>query len=94
MLKLKEKIMIPKIYLETSVFNYYFLDDPTRKEEMLDTKKLFDEIEKGEFEPFISGITIYEIEKCEEEEKREKMLDLIPKYNISSRNGNLIKLEL
>lgn len=34
----------PRIYLETTIFNYYFLDDPERKEDILATKKLLEEI--------------------------------------------------
>ena len=34
----------PKIYLETTVFNYYFLNDEKRAEGQEDTVKLFKEI--------------------------------------------------
>jgi hypothetical protein len=30
----------PRIYLETTIFNYYFLEDPGRKEDILATKKV------------------------------------------------------
>lgn len=75
------KFSIPKIYLETTVFNYYFLNDEGRKEEQEDTMKLFKEIEKRRFEAFISNVVIAEIIKCEEP-KRSMMLNLVDDFSI------------
>lgn len=74
--------MIPKIYLETSVFNYYFLNDPKREKEISDTKKLFKQIKEGKFESYVSAVTIRELEMCLDISKKQKMLGLIEEYDI------------
>lgn len=74
--------LIPKIYVETTVFNYYFLRDVTRKNEIAITKKLFLQIEEGIFEAYISGIAIGEIEECPNSQLRKKMLSLLNEFSI------------
>lgn len=74
--------MNPKIYLETSVFNYYFLEDPKREEEISYTKKLFEQIKEGEFDTYTSEVTVREIEACSDSFLRKKMLGLINEFNI------------
>ncbi|MEK6646533.1 MAG: PIN domain nuclease [Candidatus Firestonebacteria bacterium] len=71
-----------KVYLETSVFNYYFLKDSKREEEISYTKKLFEQIKEGNFEAYVSEITIRELDACPDFSKREKMLRLISEFNI------------
>lgn len=66
----------PRIYLETTIFNYYFLDDPERKEDILATKKLFEEIKQKNFDAYISALTIGELERCPDISKKTKMLKL------------------
>ena len=72
----------PKIYLETTIFNYYFLIDPEREIDIFATKQLFDEIKNGTFEAFTSALTIGEIEKCNDTSLKKKMLGLIEVFNI------------
>jgi len=60
------------------LFNYYFDED---RDAHADTVTLFEECASGKFEPFTSDYVIKEIEDAPEE-KREKMLDLIKRYNI------------
>lgn len=72
----------PKIYIETTLFNYFLLEDRERKEDILATKKLFEEIEQGKFNAFVSALIIGELEKCPNVSKKEKMLNLIGKYNL------------
>ena len=55
---------VPKIYLETSVFNFYFADDAPDKRD--DTKRLFEEIRQGKYEPYTSDYVIDELVKCDE----------------------------
>ena len=72
------KIRIPKIYLETTMFNYY-LD--VERDAHIDTVKLFEEIKNGKYKAFTSPYTIGELEKAPEE-KYYKMLKLIEEYGI------------
>ena len=67
-----------KIYLETTLFNYYFDED---RDAYADTVTLFEECMSGKFEPYTSDYVIKEIEDAPED-KREMMLDLIKRYNI------------
>lgn len=74
--------MPPRIYLETTIFNYYFLKDIHRKNNIKVTQFLFDKIKKGFFEPYTSGITIAELAKCPDISLKNNMFDLINEYNI------------
>lgn len=66
-----------KIYLETTVFNYYFDD----REGHNDVLKLFKAIEAGEFEAYTSRYVVDELEKAKEP-KRSNMMDLVIKHHI------------
>jgi len=70
---------VPRIYLETSVFNFVFTDDAPDKRQS--TLKLFEEIKEGKYEPYTSEYTTNELEDAQEE-KRLKMLRLIKEYGI------------
>jgi len=63
----------PKIYLETTMFNYFF---DTDRDAHADTVKLFEEIAAGQYEAYTSRPVIEELEKTKGD-KREKMLSLI-----------------
>ena len=67
-----------KIYLETTLFNYYFDED---RDAHADTVTLFEECASGKFKPYTSDYVIKEIEDAPEA-KKEKMLVLIKRYNI------------
>jgi len=69
---------VPKIYLETTVFNHFFDYD---REAHFATVKLFEEIQAGKYEAFTSTYVIDELEGANEP-KRSNMLALIGKYNI------------
>jgi len=56
-----------KIYLDTSVISH--LDAPDTPDKMQDTLALWDEIMSGEFEIFVSDVTIEELERCPEPKK-------------------------
>lgn len=68
-----------KIYLETTLFNFYFDDD---REAHADTVKLFKEIADGKYEAYTSGAVIEELAKAPIK-KYEKMFALIDEYNIT-----------
>lgn len=76
------KIKLPGLYVETSVFNYYFLDDPYRKQDQIDTKKLFMEIKSGTVLGYFSTVVLAELNECAEP-KRSKMLKLIAEYGLN-----------
>jgi predicted nucleic acid-binding protein len=67
-----------KLYLETSVWNFCFADDAPEKRDI--TLKFFDEIESEDYEIFISGIVLQEIDESDYE-KRALLLETIEKYN-------------
>jgi len=52
---------IPKLYLETTVFNFYFAGKEGKKQQ--DTHMLFEAIEKGKYEAYTSFYTLNEISK-------------------------------
>lgn len=72
----------PRIYLETTIFNYYCLEDPERKEDILATKKLLEEINQKKIEAYVSALTIGELEKCPDVAKRTKMLKIIEEFGL------------
>ena len=72
-MKIIEKL---RLYLETTVFNYYFDEDRQGHEDVL---KLFEAVRSGKFEIYTSDLVIRELEKAQEP-KRTKMLSLIEDY--------------
>jgi predicted nucleic acid-binding protein len=68
-----------KIYLETTLFNFYFDED--RGFAHSDTVALFNEIATGKYEAFTSRIVIDELANAPKI-KREKMLNLVLEYDI------------
>jgi len=67
-----------KLYLETTMFNYYF---DTERDGHADTVRLFEAIGRGEYEGYTSEYVMLELQKAQEP-KRTDMLGLISKYNI------------
>jgi predicted nucleic acid-binding protein len=72
---------IPKIYLETTIFNFPFADDAPQYK--TDTLKLFTEIKAGKFKPFTSEYVPRELEITKNTEKLKKMKALIADYGIT-----------
>ena len=64
------------MYLETTVFNYYFDEDRLGHEDVL---KLFEAIKAGKYEAYTSKYVVQELENAKEP-KRSKMLSLIENY--------------
>lgn len=68
----------PQLYLETSVWNYYFAEDAPEKREI--TLSFFDKIRQGEYEIFISDIVVEEIGRADAGKKR-LLLNIIAEYS-------------
>ena len=71
---------VPKIYLETTVFNYFF---DTQRDAHKDTVRLFRDIQAGKYDAYTSVYVVDELEKAPSE-KRDKMMGLMAKYGISA----------
>jgi len=67
-----------KIYLETTMFNYYF---DTDRDGHIDTVRMFEAIGTGEYDGYTSQYTILELQKTYEP-KQSDMLALIDKHNV------------
>ena len=67
-----------KIYLETTLFNFYFDKD---REAHAATVRLFEDIAVGKFEAYTSTYVTDELESAPKT-KRDNMLKLITKYDI------------
>ncbi len=74
----------PKVYIETSVFNFVFADDAPDKRD--DTLAFFEEIRQGKYAPYTSAYVLEELERAPEP-KRRNMLQLIPQSNIEILTG-------
>jgi predicted nucleic acid-binding protein len=70
----------PRIYLETTLFNFFFADDAPEKRQ--DTIKLFQEIKEGKYSPYTSDAVLEELEKASPE-KFNQMFSLINQYSIT-----------
>ncbi|MDR0624058.1 MAG: hypothetical protein LBG10_06460 [Treponema sp.] len=74
---------IPKIYLETTMFSFYFAPDkPGYRVLKGQVHQVFERIKAGEYEPFTSLYTTSEIEDETNQENRERMEALISEYKI------------
>ncbi|MDR2728800.1 MAG: hypothetical protein LBB56_06675 [Chitinispirillales bacterium] len=72
---------IPSIYLETTIFNFPFVDDSPQYR--TDTLRLFAEIKTGKFRAFTSEYVTRELGATKDTEKLAKMMALISDYNIT-----------
>ena len=70
---------IPRVYIETSVFNFVFADDAPDKKQ--DTLRLFDEIKKGLYESYTSDYVLQELKRAAEP-KQSRMVKLISQYRM------------
>ena len=68
-----------KIFLETTLFNYYF---DTDRDAHADTVKLFKDIAAGKYGAYTSDAVLEELDKAPEP-KRSMMLALLKTHNIS-----------
>ena len=76
----------PKIYLESSIFNFPFADDaPQYRDE---AKILFRLIGEGNFDPYTSVYTIEEIDLTEDAGKRAKLKAQVYDYGVKILQPN------
>lgn len=68
-----------KLYLDTSVLNFYYADDSP--EERRITQELFREIKSGYYTAFISSTVLEEISRASQEKQR-TLLSLVEDYNL------------
>ena len=76
--------VIPMIYLETTMFSFYYEergygDYPKYKAQ---ARKVFELVKIGKYEPYTSPITLQEIAREPDSEKRRKMAALVAEYGI------------
>ncbi len=71
---------IPKVYIETSVFNFVFADDAPDKRE--DTAVFFEEIRQKKYIPYTSSYVINELIRAPAE-KKEKMFGIIEELGVT-----------
>jgi hypothetical protein len=74
----------PKIYLETTMFNFYFAPNmPGYRVLKGQVHQIFDLIKAGEYEPYTSVYVVEELDITAGEEKREQMKGLILDYGVT-----------
>lgn len=73
-----------RIYLETTVFNYYF---DTERDGHADTVRMFEAIGAGKYEGYTSEYVTAELLRATEP-KQSEMVELIAKYGIAVLNAD------
>jgi predicted nucleic acid-binding protein len=68
---------IPKLFIETTIFNFYFEEKHGQKQ--IDAIRLFEEIAKGKYKAYTSEVVIEELEKASMDKSLE-MKALSEKY--------------
>jgi predicted nucleic acid-binding protein len=74
------KVMKPKLFLETTIFNFFFYEKG--KEKQVYTRKLFEAIQAGEYQAFTSEYVVSELVR-DTKEKAENMTALIKRFNVT-----------
>jgi hypothetical protein len=76
--------MAKKIYLETTMFNFYYApDNPGYRVLKGQVLQIFDLIKAREYEPYTSVYVVEELDITEGDEKREQMKGLILNYGVT-----------
>jgi hypothetical protein len=76
--------VIPKIYLETTMFNFLYVPDiPGYREYKADVERVFGLIKAGKYEPYTSLYAIGEIEDTKNAEKRTRMEKDVADYRVT-----------
>jgi hypothetical protein len=72
-----------KIYLETTMFSFYYAPDkPGYAELKAQVRQIFDQISAGKYEAYTSVYTVQEIEAETNPEKRDNMKRLVIDYGV------------
>lgn len=70
------------LYIETSLFGFYYDEKPENKEKREAVRKLFKQIKDGYFKyGFVSSVTLMELGEAKEQ-IRDKLLSLVPRYGL------------
>ncbi|MDR0448288.1 MAG: hypothetical protein LBH07_06430 [Treponema sp.] len=77
---------IPTIYLETTIFNFPFVDDAPQYQ--AEARQLFAEIKTEKFRPFTSEYVLDELEETKDAEKLKEMKALIADNAVEVLPGN------
>jgi predicted nucleic acid-binding protein len=72
---------IPKLFLETSIFNFYNYGKGGKKQQ--DTRMLFDQIKAGQYLAYTSEAVLQELKRAPKEMYAE-MLKLVKKYTVET----------
>jgi len=68
-----------KVYLETSVWNFYFADDAPERRDI--TREFYRSLKEEKFDIYISEVVIQEIERTPDPDRKEKLSLLIVEHN-------------
>src|SRR5687767_7920440 len=71
-----------KLYLETSVFGFYFDTSAPNQQKRIAVRKLLYQIKKGVFEGYVSGLVRAELEKAPKP-YRDRLLRLIGRFGLT-----------
>jgi phospholipid N-methyltransferase len=72
-----------KLYLETSIFGFYFDTSAPNKQKRIAVRKLLRQVKNGLFEGYVSGLVRAELEKAPRP-YRERLLRLIDRYDLKA----------
>jgi len=72
----------PTLYIETSVFGFYYDEKEENKFRKEASVKLFDQISKGLFAAYYSTVTLAKLQKSKDPVKRQRLLKLIDRFGL------------
>jgi len=72
-----------RLYLETSVFGFYFDTSAPNRQKRIAVRKLLQQIKNGLFEGYVSGLVRAELERAPQP-YRERLLRLIDSYDLKT----------
>lgn len=83
----------PKLYIETSVFGFYYDERKANQSKREATRTLFEQIKIGLFEAYVSATTVSEINRVEDTQRRSRLLDLPEEFSIDRLTLNREEIE-
>ncbi|GHT89106.1 hypothetical protein FACS1894137_17900 [Spirochaetia bacterium] len=76
---------VPRVYIETTVFNILYEPDlPQYVQNKADSQRFFDLLKTGRFDPYTSVYVIRELENNPNQENRDKMLRMVNEYQVKA----------
>ncbi len=70
------------LYLETSIFGFYFDEREINRYKRDATRKLFEQIKSGFFQGYTGAVTILELEKTKDQSLKNAIFDLLKDFSI------------